>query len=141
MRAEGVPKEVPGCGGTALLMLMSIGLGIFALSGCDVPTEKYQPGIVATATPDPTIKPPSAKSVAKKQEQAWTEGMYEVGTDISVGKYRTIGGPSCYYSRLASLDGEDIIDNNLSDGPMVIRVKKSDVAVEFSGPCKWRKAK
>lgn len=62
-------------------------------------------------------------------------GTYEVGVDIQPGRYRSPGGESCYWARLAE-DQSDIIDNNLSSGPSVFTVVESDGFVELNR-CTW----
>lgn len=78
-------------------------------------------------TPDPTQAP----------ADTYGEGVYEVGVDIQPGKYKTDGGSSCYWSRLAK-DGEDILDNHLGDGPNTVLVKESDGFLELAR-CTWKK--
>lgn len=71
-------------------------------------------------------------------------GVYAVGTDIQPGSYRTTGpgensyGP-CYMARLSGTSGgfEDIIANDLFEGPGIVTISSEDVAIEFSGDCKW----
>lgn len=50
------------------------------------------------------------------------DGTYEVGVDIKAGTYKTDGNPGCYYAVLGSADTNDILNNNLGDGPMVVTV-------------------
>jgi hypothetical protein len=65
---------------------------------------------------------------------SFSSGTYEVGVDIQPGRYRSPGGDGCYWARLDG--GQEIIDNNLSDGPTVFDVAESDVFVELSR-CTW----
>jgi hypothetical protein len=63
-----------------------------------------------------------------------------VGTDIQAGVYKTNGQGNlcrCYWSRLASLNTQDILDNGIASGPTTIRVQPSDKALEVSGGCSW----
>jgi hypothetical protein len=101
-------------------------------------------GAEPAATSAPAVDSPAGQEpavVAKKAPKTYGEGTYEVGVDIKAGKYKTSGGTNCYFARLSSLDGGDIIDNNLSDGPMIASIKKTDKAIEFSGECSWVAAK
>ncbi len=71
------------------------------------------------------------------------DGIYLVGSDIKPGTYKA--GPSprgnCYYARLSSASGGfgSIIANNNTEGPVVLVVKASDVALEVSGCGTFRK--
>lgn len=65
---------------------------------------------------------------------SFSSGTYEVGLDIQPGRYRSPGGDGCYWARLD--DGQEIIDNNLSDGPTVFDVAESDAFVELNR-CTW----
>lgn len=66
---------------------------------------------------------------------SFSDGTYEVGVDIQPGRYRSPGGDSCYWARLAK-DQMEILDNNLTSGPSVIIVKETDGFVELSR-CTW----
>lgn len=66
---------------------------------------------------------------------SFSDGTYEVGVDIQPGKYKSPGGDSCYWARLAK-DQEDILDNDLTDGPTTFTVKPTDGFVELSR-CTW----
>lgn len=74
---------------------------------------------------------------------SFSDGTYEVGNEagqIRPGTYRTSGGSSrgtCYFARLTSITGDDIIDNDLSSGPMILSVQSSDGAVRLRGGCTW----
>jgi hypothetical protein len=66
--------------------------------------------------------------------QGFTEGTYLVGIDIEPGRYRitpTSSDDLAYWSRLDS--SMDIIDNNLSDGQLIVTVKASDWALRYTG--------
>jgi hypothetical protein len=51
-----------------------------------------------------------------------TDGTYEVGVDIKAGTYKTKGASGCYYSVNGDANGNDIISNNISDGPGIVSV-------------------
>lgn len=74
-----------------------------------------------------------AEEQAKANQFDGTDGTYLVGADIKPGTYRGTPSDGCYYARLASLDGSDIIDNNNTDGPVVVQIKASDKAFQVRG--------
>jgi flagellar biosynthesis GTPase FlhF len=59
-------------------------------------------------------------------------GTFVVGEDIQPGTYRAEAQEGCYWKRLSSLSGDDIIDNNIADGPVVVEIKATDKAFETS---------
>lgn len=64
----------------------------------------------------------------------FTEGTYLVGYDIQPGRYRispAATSDSTYWSRLDRT--MDIIDNNLSDGQLIVTVNSSDWALQYTG--------
>lgn len=66
--------------------------------------------------------------------QGFTEGVYLVGYDIEPGRYRVspeASGETTYWARLD--DTLDIIDNNLSEGDLIVIVNESDYALEYRG--------
>ena len=65
--------------------------------------------------------------------QGFTDGTYLVGVDIQPGRYRItpVGGSSTYWARLDNT--LDIIDNDLSDGQLIVIVKDLDFALSISG--------
>ncbi|MCW2758901.1 MAG: putative rane-bound protein [Nocardioidaceae bacterium] len=60
------------------------------------------------------------------------EGVYEVGTDIKAGTYKTKGGSDCYYAILNSSDTFDIASNNNTSGPASVTVRNGQY-LELSG--------
>lgn len=64
----------------------------------------------------------------------WSDGMYLVGEDIEPGLYRGTPAPDggAYWARLKDADPHAIISNGTPDGPFVLRIKKSDFAVEIN---------
>jgi len=87
--------------------------------------------VTVTYTPPP---PPGPKTAIE------TNGTYVVGSDIEPGTYRTSGGTGCYWARLKSLDTGDVIDNNVSDGPQVVRILPSDTAFMTRDCGTWQKS-
>jgi hypothetical protein len=98
----------------------------------------YPGSVPSTTTPPPTTEAPPTTEPPITE---WTEGTYEVGQEIKPGTYKTPGGDNCYYARLSSDSTSDIIANNLSSGPMTVRVRKTDKYIQFSGSCTWRRAR
>lgn len=68
-----------------------------------------------------------------------TDGVYLVGIDIEPGTWRTDGtASSCYWARLRNLTGDDdIIANNIGQGPAIMTILASDTAVEMSRCGTW----
>lgn len=76
-----------------------------------------------------------AVTVVEEQIAANTfegDGLFVVGIDIEPGRYRSDGGPSCYWARLTA-DGTDIIDNYLGEGQTIVTVQATDGLLEVSG--------
>lgn len=74
------------------------------------------PVVVQTGAPPPPSGPLTT----------FSDGTWEVGTDIAPGKYKTPGTSTCYWARLRTTDNSDIIDNNLGAGPQVVTVKAGE---------------
>jgi hypothetical protein len=64
------------------------------------------------------------------------DGVYEVGSDIQAGTYKTRGAAGCYYAILNSSDTSDIADNNNIDGPATVTVRNGQF-LELSGCDDW----
>jgi hypothetical protein len=88
---------------------------------------------VAPATTRPKATTPPAPT--------YTDGVYEVGSEIKPGTYKTRApaGDSCYWARLGDPDGDNIHANHIGEGPMTLRIRSSDKFVELNGGCEWRK--
>lgn len=73
---------------------------------------------------------------AARLANSFGDGVFLVGVDIVPGTYRTEGGTSCYWERLAGVSGsfDDVIANDNVDGPSVVAIAASDVAFS-SGDC------
>lgn len=71
------------------------------------------------------------------------EGTYVVGDEIEPGTYRTsgpAGSAPCYWARLSNTSGEDdIVANDLTDGPTTVTIKSSDEAFESHRCGQWTK--
>ena len=64
------------------------------------------------------------------------EGLYEVGSDIKAGTYKTAGERGCYYAILDSTNTSDIADNNNLDGPGVLTVAAGQY-LQLRGCAEW----
>jgi hypothetical protein len=122
------------------------------------PTEQSAPAPaapapVAQAAPEPAPAPapaPAPVAPAPAPEPAAPAGIesgkYEIGVEMAPGKYKTPGPDGsgmCYHARLSATDNGgtvgDIIDNNISQGPDTVTVKKTDGFFETSGCQPWVK--
>jgi len=67
-------------------------------------------------------------------------GTYLVGTDVAPGRWRAVGGASCYWARLQGLSGEDrdIIESALVSGEATTELMAGDVAFTSDGCGSWR---
>jgi hypothetical protein len=85
-----------------------------------------------TATQTVGRTPPATKTVGDAQGSYWSvidnDGTFLVGVDIAVGKYRSAGGPTCYWARLHSPDPGDVVDSKKTSGPQVVVIRGSDTA-------------
>lgn len=90
-----------------------------------------------TKTVTVTVAPPPPPGPKTSIE---TDGMFVVGTDIAPGTYRSTGKYGCYWARLRTLDTNDIIDNNVGDGPQVIEIQPGDKAFMTRNCGSWHKA-
>jgi hypothetical protein len=88
-----------------------------------------------TPTAQPTDTPtsvPTQDSVTPTPVQTFatfTDGTFQVGSDIQPGTYRTqTGSQGCYYARLKGFGGTtgDILANNLTNYPAIVTVLPSD---------------
>jgi len=70
------------------------------------------------------------------------DGTYVVGTDIAPGTYSSAGpvaGGTCYWKRMSSLNGRDIVDNAMSLKPQVVQIDPGDKAFKTDGCQPWQK--
>ncbi|WP_409957340.1 Ig-like domain-containing protein [Gemmatimonas sp.] len=77
--------------------------------------------------------------VTTSRTAPFSDGMYLVGVDIEPGTWRTPGSNAlCYWARLRNINGSnDIIANNLNEGPAIMTVLPTDVAVDVSDCGTW----
>jgi hypothetical protein len=78
----------------------------------------------------------------QQSQPTFSDGVYQVGTDIQPGTYRTReGAPGCYYARLGGFSGElnDILANANTNAPAVVTIRPTDVGFESQGCGTWTK--
>jgi len=91
------------------------------------------------ASADPPAPPPAPVPVPATTIDH--DGTYSVGTDIAPGTYSSagpVGSGTCYWKRLSSLDGSDIIDNAMSSKPQLVQINASDTAFKTDGCQPWQ---
>ena len=117
-----------------------------AAGGADTttPTAAGKPATKTVEVPGPTktveveVPGPTVTVTAKPAGPSGSidgNGTFQVGAEVKPGRYKGKADPDgigmCYVARLDS-DGE-IIDNQLSEGQVLITIKASDDAVETKG--------
>lgn len=70
---------------------------------------------------------------------SFTDGTYQVGTDIQPGTYRTEGGEYCYWERLSGFGGtfDEIIANSNPSGPSIVTILPSDIGFSSTRCDSW----
>jgi len=71
------------------------------------------------------------------------DGTWQVGVDVLPGTYRSSGGDTCYWSRLASFTGgiqDAIIANGIGEGPTVVTIAATDKGFEARDCGDWTAA-
>ena len=142
-----------------LVVGLVIGASVRGGSTTPTPTPSAAPASAAAASPQTvyvTVPPAAPETPAAAAAPAappaptgpltsFTNGTYEVGTDIAVGKYKTPGPgstdimDSCYTEvgdGSGSLTG--ISQNDNLTGPGVVTLKKGKV-FKAAGGCTWTK--
>ncbi|HUY48331.1 MAG TPA: hypothetical protein VMV92_21810 [Streptosporangiaceae bacterium] len=97
------------------------------------------PPVTRTVTVKPKVRPSAAPAGPATSMSA--DGVYVVGVDIQPGTYHTTGasaagGGQCYVARLSSTNTNDIIDNNITNGPSTISTGQAK-AIDVSGCKPW----
>lgn len=99
-----------------------------------------QPTIARTG--EHTPPPASPKSVIDANGTSWqvidSDGTYVMGVDVYPGRYRSAGGPKCYWARLRSSDTSDIIDDKKTNGWQVVEIRGSDTAFVTQNCGTWQ---
>lgn len=107
---------------------------VSSFSPAPAPSSAPKPVQADAPLPSSVQAPPAPASIQI------ADGVYEVGSELGPGKYKTPGGSgSCYYARLKG-DDHDIIVNGYSAGPQTVVVKATDSYLELSGGCTWTKS-
>lgn len=111
---------VPGMAIAGALVLAGT---VLTLSAPDA--TPYKPAQVRLQQVDPTLTPPVGI----------TPGSYRVSVEVWPGRYRSDGGTACYWE-LQDARGL-VIDNDLQQGPAVIRIHRSDAVFMTEGCKPW----
>lgn len=140
-------KKFPHKFAYIVAVLFSIGLGVAI--GQDVEggkasyagsTSTARPTTTVTVTEKPLPQPTKEAEKPKSAEVTVTAGVYEVGTDIKPGTYKSTGNDAlCYWARLKDTSGDmgTIIANDLGEGSKTVTIKKTDGAFKTSGCSVW----
>jgi hypothetical protein len=87
--------------------------------------------------PEPQKPEPQKPSFA-----TFSNGTYQVGTDIQPGTYRTReGSPNCYYERLRNFTGglNSILANANTYAPAIVTIRATDAGFNSQGCATWTK--
>jgi hypothetical protein len=66
-----------------------------------------------------------------------SDGLYEVGTDIKAGTYKTTGASGCYYAVLGSSNTGNILNNSFNNGPSIVTVAPGQFLELNCSGAKW----
>jgi hypothetical protein len=120
--------------GTDAVIAQDIGAGprLMELLASDVAVESSR------CAPWTAISGP----VTSSRTAPFGDGTYLVGVDIEPGTWRTNGvGASCYWARLRNLNRESsVIAQNIGEGPAIMTVLPTDVAVDVSRCGTWTRS-
>jgi hypothetical protein len=94
-----------------------------------------------------TSKSAAERAAEKGAEQEaphpnFSDGTYQVGTDIQPGTYRTReGSPNCYYERLKNFTGgiNSILANANTNAPAIVTIRPTDAGFNSQGCRTWTK--
>jgi hypothetical protein len=78
----------------------------------------------------------------QQSQPTFSDGVFQVGTDIQAGTYRTReGSPGCYFARLGGFSGElnDLLANANTNAPAVVTIKPTDAGFESQACGTWTK--
>jgi hypothetical protein len=110
-----------------------------------MPDASYEEFVAAqggTASPSASGEQEPEPQEPEPQGPTFSDGTYQVGTDIQPGTYRTRESSlGCYYARLGGFSGElnDILANANTDAPAVVTIKPTDAGFESQGCGTWTK--
>lgn len=90
---------------------------------------------------DAREKKVSGAEAAAKANSFGGDGIYLVGTDIQPGTYKAGPSPDCYTEVDRDLDGglDSIMSNNITSGPVVLKVPSSAKAIKVNGCAEFHK--
>lgn len=97
---------------------------------------------VAEATTTTTEAPTTTAPPTTAAPAGFGDGTYVVGEDIEPGRYSAPGGELCYWERLSGFGGtfDEIIANNISEGPATVEIAASDAGFTTNGCGTWTPA-
>jgi hypothetical protein len=82
----------------------------------------------------------SSVSAAAFNDRRFDEGTHRIGkSDVLPGTYRSLGGDTCYWSRLKNFSGEigGILANEIASGPTVATIMATDRGFDSTGCARW----
>ena len=90
---------------------------------------------------DAREKKVSGAEAAAKANTFGGDGIYLVGTDIQVGTYKAGPSPDCYTEVDRDLDDniDSIMSNNITSGPVVLKVPSNAKAIKVNGCADFHK--
>lgn len=117
---------------------VAVFVAIGTMSGPSTPTQP------TTTSPSPVLPAPATDGLGVG---SYGDGMYEVGTEIQPGTYKTDGPTEqfgtkipCYWAKYKNADGgfEALLSNDLVEGRATLNLKPGGY-IEFTGGCIWTK--
>ncbi len=105
-----------------------------------VASESENQAEVKQAAEPESAPPPEPERPPEEAPGDFSDGTYQVGSDMQPGTYRTREGSSgCYYARLGGFSGEfdDILANGNATGPAIVTIQPTDVGFESNGCGTW----
>jgi hypothetical protein len=108
-------------------------VAISALDGPDASVFTY--AVTQAEAPARPRRTPRPAAPAR----TFSDGTWEVGTEVRPGTYRAIAEPGCSWSRLGEpeMGLEQVIGSGHGSGPQLVTVGKRDVAFRSSGCGRW----
>ena len=108
-----------------------------AVDGVPANLPVMTPAPLPTNVPIPTNALPTRPPAP--QVASFSSGMQVVGTDITPGTYRSMGGDSCYWERLSGFGGtlDEIIANDNAAGPTVVTIAATDKGFSSTRCSRW----
>ncbi len=70
-----------------------------------------------------------------------SDGVWEVGVDVEPGVYASTSVEHCYWERMGSFTGDDILANATADAGthLIVEILPTDVGFTSQGCGTWRK--